>query len=35
MSKDISIIATEVPAHVKTGGNLGNENISSENAFIK
>tara|TARA_R110000851_G_scaffold320898_1_gene486005 strand:+ start:55 stop:723 length:669 start_codon:yes stop_codon:yes gene_type:complete len=34
MSKDISIIATEVPAHVKTGGNLGNENISSEHMMV-
>ena len=30
MSNDISIVTSEVPAHVKQGANLGNENINSE-----
>lgn len=35
MSKDISIVATELPAHVKKGGSgLGNENISSEHMMV-
>ena len=30
MSNDISIVTSEMPAHVKQGNNLGNENINSE-----
>ena len=30
MSNDISIVTNEMPAHVKQGNNLGNENINSE-----
>ncbi len=30
MSNDISIVTSNMPAHVKQGNNLGNENISSE-----
>ena len=30
MSNDISIVTSTMPAHVKKGENLGNENISSE-----
>lgn len=30
MSKDISIVTSTMPAHVKNGTNLGNENINSE-----
>ena len=30
MSNDISIVTSTMPAHLKKGTNLGNENISSE-----
>mgnify|MGYP004098259993 CR=1 FL=1 len=30
MSNDISIVTSNMPAHVKNGTNLGNENIASE-----
>jgi len=30
MSNDISIVTSEVPAHVKKGSNLGNENVTAE-----
>ena len=30
MSNDISIVTSTMPAHVKNGNNLGNENIASE-----
>ena len=30
MSNDISIVTSEVPAHVKKGSNLGNENVTAD-----
>tara|TARA_Y100001970_G_C14099801_1_gene784827 strand:- start:242 stop:946 length:705 start_codon:yes stop_codon:yes gene_type:complete len=30
MTNDISIVATELPAHVKQGSGLGNENVTSD-----
>ena len=34
MSKDISIVSTELPAHIKLGSALGNENVSSEHLSV-
>ena len=34
MSNDISVVTSKVPAHVKAGSKLGNENVSSEHISV-
>ena len=34
MSNDISVVTSKVPAHVKEGSKLGNENVSSEHISV-
>ena len=34
MSKDISIVSTELPAHIKLGSGLGNENVQSDHLSV-
>ena len=34
MSKDISIVTSELPAHIKLGSTLGNENVTSEHLSV-
>ena len=34
MSNDISVVTSKVPAHVKKGSKLGNENVSSEHISV-
>jgi len=34
MSKDISIVTSELPAHIKLGSALGNENVTSEHLSV-
>ncbi len=34
MSNDISVVTSKVPAHVKQGSKLGNENVSSEHISV-